>query len=146
MGSITDYIECPRCKTDDCISDFNYKTGEEFIFCNSCGYAKSFYIINRDKLIKDLTDNDWKCVEIKEPYCCYRLSYKNNNTVELKSIETIEEYNMFLNIVLNNYKNIEYLKISKFDGEKIIKLDLKELLRLKKLKKLLYEKRFNENI
>lgn len=145
MGSVIDYIVCPRCNMDDCISDFNYKTGEEFTFCDSCGYSKSVYIINRDKPINDLTDSDWNIDEIKEPYCCYRMSY-NLDKYELQSIETIEEYNEFLNNIFKNIDKIKDLTISRYDGNKIIKTEFKEILRIHKIKKLIYGKRFNESI
>ena len=35
MGSVIDYIECPNCKGEDAaVSDYYYKTGEEYIFCH----------------------------------------------------------------------------------------------------------------
>lgn len=145
MGTIIDYIECPRCQTGDCISDFNYKTGEEFTFCNSCGYSKSIYIINRDKLIKDLTEDDWKVEEIMEPYDCYRMSY-NLDKYELQAIETIEEYNYFLNNIFKNIHKIKDLTISRYDGNGILKMEFKDVLRIHKIKKLIYGKGFNENI
>ena len=40
MGSVIDYIECPNCKAE-AYSDFYYKTGEEYINCNNCGYHYS---------------------------------------------------------------------------------------------------------
>lgn len=145
MGSIVDYIDCPRCKEPNCISDFYYKTGEEFMFCDSCGYSKSIYIVNRDKSINDLTDSDWKIEEIKEPYCCYRITY-NNNDCQLNSIKTIEEYDTFTNDVFKNINKIKDLTISRYNGYKIITTEFKDVLRIYKIKKLIYGKRFNENI
>lgn len=37
MGSVIDYVECPQCKCT-AYSDFYYKTGQEYIYCFSCGY------------------------------------------------------------------------------------------------------------
>ena len=40
MGSVIDYIECPNCK-HEAYSDFYYKTGEEYVNCQNCGYHYS---------------------------------------------------------------------------------------------------------
>ena len=55
MGSVIDYIECPNCKCE-AYDDFYYKTGEQYINCNNCGYHYSATIINRDKNLNELTD------------------------------------------------------------------------------------------
>lgn len=63
MGSVQSYdVECPKCKTESAFSDFYYKSGEEYFFCQneSCQYG---HVLEwkRDasgKLItKDGTDN-----------------------------------------------------------------------------------------
>ena len=59
MGSVIDYIECPNCK-QEAYSDFYYKTGEEYINCRSCGYHRSATIVNRDKKLSELTEEDWE--------------------------------------------------------------------------------------
>ena len=43
MGSVIDYNkDCPRCKQENCIYEFWYKTGEEFFHCPDCGYHREF--------------------------------------------------------------------------------------------------------
>jgi len=46
MGSIIEYIECPNCE-HEAFSDFYYKTGEEYVNCNNCGYHYSATIKDR---------------------------------------------------------------------------------------------------
>ena len=43
MGSVIDYIECPHCGQEAYI-DFYYKTGEEYINCNKCGYQENIFV------------------------------------------------------------------------------------------------------
>ena len=57
MGSVIDHIECPNCK-QEAYSDFYYKTGEEYVNCNNCGYHRSATIVNRDKKLSELTEED----------------------------------------------------------------------------------------
>ena len=39
--------------------------GEEYVSCNNCGYHKSIIIVNRDKKLSELTQEDWKIDELK---------------------------------------------------------------------------------
>jgi hypothetical protein len=45
MGSVIDYIDCPDCGKE-AYMDYYYKTGEEYINCNNCGYSRNFSITN----------------------------------------------------------------------------------------------------
>jgi len=59
MGSVQTNIECPECKSMECIEDFYYKSNEIHTFCSNCGYFKEHYI-KRDKkgfAIKDSEGN-----------------------------------------------------------------------------------------
>ena len=40
MGIVIDYIDCPNCG-NEAFSDFYYKTGEEYVNCNHCGYRRT---------------------------------------------------------------------------------------------------------
>ena len=81
MGSVIDYIECPNCK-HEAFSDFYYKTGEEYVNCNNCGYHYSAtYKRNEDGkfVTKDGTE-DYKfenliMVEnkLEDPFGAYRI-------------------------------------------------------------------------
>jgi len=39
MGSVLDFVECPRCKFEEAMLDCFYKTGEEYLFCERCGFT-----------------------------------------------------------------------------------------------------------
>ena len=56
MGSVIDYIECPRCGQPNCFNDYYYKTGEEFTNCPDCGYYVSIVIkdSSKEKKISEL--------------------------------------------------------------------------------------------
>lgn len=50
-------VKCPKCKYKYAMSDLYYRTGEEYIFCDRCGYSLSWTIKEEDrknkKLLKD---------------------------------------------------------------------------------------------
>jgi len=116
MGSVIDYIECPNCK-QEAYDDFYYKTGEEYINCNNCGYYKSTTIINREKLFTELTDEDWEVVELKNPYGAYRIKQADGVGTACGSVEDVDGYNAIKKAV-NEMENVEYFSFSRFvDGE-----------------------------
>ena len=39
MGSVQSYDECPNCKFEYAIYDYYYKSNEEYVFCERCGYS-----------------------------------------------------------------------------------------------------------
>ena len=116
MGSVIDYIECPHCGTE-AYCDFYYKTGEEYVNCNNCGYHHSATIINREKNLDELTDDDWKIVELKNPYGAYRIkTYEGVGYVcgSLKNKKQLTE----LKKKLEGDSNIETFTVSRFvDGQ-----------------------------
>lgn len=116
MGSVIDYIECPNCK-QEAFSDFYYKTGEEYVNCNSCGYHRSVTIINRDKKLSELTEQDWKVTELKNPFGAYKLKVYHQPGFQCGSLENEEQYNNFKTV--NDVDvEIEFCSISRFvDGE-----------------------------
>ena len=116
MGSVIDYIECPHCKTE-AYSDFYYKTGEEYVNCQNCGYHYSATIINRDKLLNELTEEDWEINELKDPYGAFRIKYYDSVAYECGSLESEEDFVKLL-ANLREQTNIELFTISRFvDGE-----------------------------
>ena len=120
MGSVIDYIECPNCGTE-AFSDFYYKTGEEYINCNNCGYHKSATIINREKALNELTDEDWKVHELKNPYGAYKIHIIGDIGTTCGSVETEEAFEDVKKAVAE-MENVEYFCISRFiDSE--IKVD-----------------------
>ena len=83
MASVIDYIECPHCGTE-AYSDFYYKTGEEYVNCQNCGYHYSATYKTDDEgnyITKDGTNNYtfdnliMETKELKNPYCAYRIKY-----------------------------------------------------------------------
>ena len=94
MGSVIDYIECPNCKLE-AWCDFYYKTGEEYVNCHNCGYHKSVTIVNRDKDLSELLQEDWKIDELKNPYGAYRLKVYHSIGTQCGSLENEEQYNNF---------------------------------------------------
>ena len=116
MGSVIDYIECPNCKTE-AFSDFYYKTGEEYVNCQNCGYHRSTTIINRDKPFNELTNEDWDIKEVLKPYGAYRLKTYLNTAHQCGSLESEEQYNE-LKYDVTRDPEIEHCSVSRFvDGE-----------------------------
>lgn len=118
MGSVIDYIECPNCK-HEAMDDFYYKTGEEYINCGNCGYHYSATIINRDKKLSELTKDDWKITEIKNPYSAFRIKYYGSIGYQCGSILNEEDYNELNESVIKN-DNVELFSISKLINGEII--------------------------
>ena len=117
MGSVIDNIECLNCK-QEAFSDFYYKSGEEYINCNNCGYHYSATIINRDKKLNELTDDDWKIVELKNPYGAYRISGYDSKGFLCGALENEEQANELASNCEQD-DTIEYLQISRFVDDEI---------------------------
>ncbi len=133
MGSVIDYIECPNCK-EEAFSDYYYKTGEEYINCNSCGYHYS-YIIKRDdegKMIKIDESKDFAIdnvvreeKELKEPYGAYRIKHYDSVATQCGSLSNESEYNDLVQNITDNDSLIESASVSKLLNENIITETLK---------------------
>lgn len=116
MGSVIDYIECPNCK-EEAFSDYYYKTGEEYINCNNCGYHYSTTILNRDKKLSELTEEDWKVEELKNPYGAYRIKYYDSVATQCGSLTDESDYGE-LRQHLSNNESVEFASVSRFlDGQ-----------------------------
>jgi len=118
MGSVLDYIECPNCKSE-ASSDFYYKTGEEYINCGNCGYHFSATIVNRDKKLSELTEDDWKVEELKNPYGAYRLKAYKSIATQCGSLENEEQYNE-LKKTIEVDVDVEFCSVSRLIDGKII--------------------------
>ena len=119
MGSVIDCIECPHCGTE-AYSDFYYKTGEEYINCVNCGYHHSVTIINRDKMLNELTDEDWKIKELKKPYGAYRIKHYDSVGYECGSLENEQQLNE-LKDYCEQDSTVELFTLSRFiDGEIVV--------------------------
>ncbi len=125
MGSVIDYIECPNCK-QEAFSDFYYKTGEEYINCNNCGYhySQSYKRDNKGKfLTKDGTDNYnfdnliMEVSELKNPFGSYRLKVYHAIATQCGAFENEEQYNEFKESIQEDVE-LEFCSVSRFvDGE-----------------------------
>ena len=118
MGSVIDYIECANCKTE-AMSDFYYKTGEEYINCSNCGYHRSATIINRDKNLNELTESDWNIEELKNPFGAYRLKVYHSVATQCGSLENETQYNELKKNIEADVE-IEYCSVSRFIDNKIV--------------------------
>jgi len=118
MGSVIDYIECPNCKTE-AYSDFYYKTGEEYVNCNNCGYHYSATIKNRNKKLTELTESDWEISELKNPYGAYRYKMAGEVATACGSLETPEDADRFrAEMKLEYQEHVEFAQISRLiDGD-----------------------------
>lgn len=121
MASVIDYIECPNCKTE-AYSDFYYKTGEEYINCNNCGYHYSATIKNRNKKLNELTESDWDVVELKNPYGSFRYKMAGDISTCCGALSTAEDADQFRAEMKLEYQNhVEFAQISRLvDGEILV--------------------------
>lgn len=118
MGSIGNTIVCPNCG-QEAWDELNYKTGEEYINCGNCGYHRSATIINRDKKLSKLTDDDWEIKELKNPFGAYRLKVYHSTATQCGSLETESEHAELLQHLLNK-EDVEFCSISRLIDGKIV--------------------------
>jgi Zn ribbon nucleic-acid-binding protein len=130
MGSVIDFIECPRCKSEDCFDDYYYKTGEEYISCPDCGYNRSSFIKRDDEgnMFKIDEDRDFAIDNVvreetllEEPYCAFMIRYEDG-VGSGGAIPTKEEYDIFVSDIVSMTNQpdhkMEEVTISRFvDGE-----------------------------
>lgn len=126
MGSVIDYIECPNCK-HEAFSDFYYKTGEEYVGCNNCGYHRSAFYKRDDNgkfVTKDGTDDCkfenliMEFSELKNPYGSYRIKTYNSPATQCGSFENEEEYYEFKKNIEEDVE-IEICSVSRFIDDEI---------------------------
>jgi len=127
MGSVIDYIECPNCK-QEAFSDFYYKTGEEYLNCNNCGYhySQSYKRDENGKFVtKDGTnDNHFDNLilvvnELKNPFGSYRLKVYQSPAKQCGSFATKYEYDYFISEISKDVE-IEFCSISRLVDGKIV--------------------------
>jgi len=129
MGSVIDIIECPHCG-GEAFSDFYYKTGEEYINCQHCGYNYSA-TYQRDKegkyITKDGTDNYtfdnliMETKELKNPYGAFRIKYVDGIAYQCGSLESEKDYIELTTAAdLNENGAMEYISVSRYINGEII--------------------------
>jgi len=121
MGSVIDYTECPNCGKE-ATTDYYYKTGEEYVNCRSCGYHYSRVITNRGKKLNELTDEDWRIDEVKNPYGAFRYKIENSVAFHCGCLESEQDANEFRTEILKQQDVVvEYAEISRFvDGDFVV--------------------------
>jgi len=125
MGSVIDHIDCPNCG-NEAYSDFYYKTGEEYVNCQHCGYHYSATYKTDDDgeyITKDGTEDYsfdnliMETNEIKNPYGAYRLKYYDSIGYECGSLKSEDDYISLLSYV-REQNDVETFTISRFvNGE-----------------------------
>ena len=118
MGSVIDYVECVNCKSE-AMSDYYYKTGEEYMNCGSCGYHFSATIINREKRLDLLDESDWEIKELKKPYGAYRIKTHQSIATQCGSLSNKKEYNQLIKAIKDDV-DVEFCSISRFTKGKIV--------------------------
>ena len=118
MGSVIDYVECVNCKSE-AMSDYYYKTGEEYMNCGSCGYHFSATIINREKRLYLLDESDWEIKELKKPYGAYRIKTHQSIATQCGSLSNKKEYNQLIKAIKDDV-DVEFCSISRFTKGKIV--------------------------
>ena len=118
MGSVLDYIQCPNCKSE-AMSDYYYKTGEEYTNCGNCGYHRSAVIRNREKRLDLLTQRDWKILELKKPYGAYRLKTYSSVGTQCGSLNNKIAYNNLKDTIKHD-DDIQYCSVSRYLRGKIV--------------------------
>lgn len=132
MGSVIDYIECPRCKSENCVNDYYYKTDEGYTTCKDCGYYHSVFWKRDDDRNYVLKDPNGKTVfknmvseevKIENPFGAFYVeSTKGGGTGG--TLESEKDYNEFVShiVSLTNQPNeIKSASVSRFIKEKIVK-------------------------
>ena len=131
MASVIDYIECPHCGTE-AYSDFYYKTGEEYVNCQNCGYHYSATYKRDDNgefVTKDGTNNYtfdnliMETKELKNPYCAYRIKQYDTVGYECGSLSNEEEFVTLL-ANIKEQTNIELFSINRFIDGEIVTIDV----------------------
>ena len=125
MGSVIDYIECPHCG-QEAYSDFYYKTGEEYVNCQNCGYHYSATYKrddDREFVTEDGTNNYtfdnliMETKELKNPYGAYRINYYDSVASHCGSLENETDF-VALAVNIEKHENVELCTVSRFvDGE-----------------------------
>lgn len=119
MGSVIDSIDCPNCG-QQAITDFYYKTSEEYTTCGNCGYYKSITLKDRNKQLSELVEDDYRVIEINNPFGSYRLKSKGSIATQMGSLISEEDYEIIKKQVMDEEDKIEHFSISRYIDGKIV--------------------------
>jgi hypothetical protein len=91
MGSVTDYIDCPRCG-NEAHNEYYYSTGEEHIICLHCGYSRHFHLEG-----DAINPQNFKIEEF-EPHGTYMIRHKGTLNHECGAFTNADSVNEFLKV------------------------------------------------
>lgn len=120
MGSVKDYIECPKCG-GKAYDEFYYNSGEGFIVCPDCGYNRKFFITNWED--KEKEGEEWiPKFELEEfgGIGAYRLRQKGAVGHELGSFTDVQGVAEFMKLVEDNKEKIEHAEYSQIVEGKVV--------------------------
>ena len=120
MGSVIDYIECPKCG-GEAYDEFYYKSGEEFLVCPHCGYNRKFFITNWDD--KEKEGEEWMPKFDLEEFGgigAYRLRQKGAVGHELGSFTDERGVEEFIKLVEDNKEKIEHAEYTHLVDGKMV--------------------------
>ena len=125
-------VECPRCKSENCLWEYFYRTGEELVSCPDCGYYLCLFLkrgndgnfILKDKT-KEITLANIVSSEIliDKPYGTYEID-NISGYWECEILETKKDYEIFVSKIDSktiHKHNINKVTVSRFVDGKIIK-------------------------
>ena len=121
MGSVIDYIDCPKCGNES-YNEFYYKSGEEYIFCDHCGYTRKFFIDNwddKDKKQEDALPEWVPSFKLEEVvgFGCYKIRLKEAVGMEVGTFIQPTATEDFLNTIKSCEYEIAHAEYSTFvDG------------------------------
>ena len=142
MGSVIDYIECPRCKSENMYEEFYYKTHESNAFCDQCGYSRrNFYkrdeegkVITIDGKTPTFENVIMEEIVHEEPYGAIRIEFENKSFAQAGTIQFKKDLEQMIEMSSNQQEmdllDIKSVKFSRFN-EVSGKIE-KELIYLKK--------------
>lgn len=131
MGSVIDYMDCPNCHSEETfMTDFYYKTGEEFALCTECGCTHSHFIKRDNDGVPVLQNPDkpnsfdnivYETSEAHSPFGAYSLRYKNMKAGQIGTLLNMNEYNTFKSYCSFNKDTIEKAIVSRLIKGTIVK-------------------------
>lgn len=98
MGSVSEHGKCPNCISEECNTEYYYKSGEEITSCPDCGYFNSRFI-KRDAQGNYVKDEKGVYIydhnELKNPFAAYCVKGKESIAYQCGSFENEEEFKEF---------------------------------------------------
>jgi hypothetical protein len=124
MGSVLGEEPCPKCR-GEAQTEFYYNTGEDYIFCPSCGYIKeckyqrdaSGRLVTKDGTTDYSFDNLIWTVTEKRPYACYRVKMKASRVTQIGVLDDADQAEEFRRFIFIKVADVESASISRYDEQ-----------------------------